>query len=173
MYIEAAISEDIDDFILRPEAFRAQRSDIYTRGSGTNVEARHGENEDRRMFCQTLNEYLDFNDWSRLIDQYTDVPGSRYFFKCSKNVKKVSDIVIFCAPKCDDEKLYDANADPQAEGRKKVRDELWQMHMRSPAEALELALREVIERDDATTSMAKLGSKRVLPLFFKNGFRDR
>ena len=28
MYTEAAMSEDIDDFILRPEAFRAQRSDI-------------------------------------------------------------------------------------------------------------------------------------------------
>ena len=51
-------------------------------------------------------------------------------------------------------KLYDANAEPQAEGRKKVRDVMWQMHMRSPAEALELALKKVIERDDATTSVA-------------------
>ena len=71
---------------------------------------------------------------------------------------------------CGGQKFYDANAEPLVEGRNKVRDEMWQVHMRSPAEALQLAQRKVIERGDATTSIAYLGSKSVLPPRVKNGF---
>ena len=107
------------------------------------------------MFCQTVNDYKDFNDWSRLNGQYTEMyqeVGTHSSFQKSNQASDIEG--LSCETRCDDEKLYDANAEPQAEGRKKVRDEMWQMHMRSPAEALELALRKVIERDDATTSMA-------------------